>query len=231
MKRFYKKATAGAVDGRYTVLLDGKAIRTPAKAALSIDNKNLAEAVAKEWDSQIDLVKPETMPLMQFAATAIDRVTPQRQKVIEDICAYAGTDLICYRAEHPQDLVRKQSALWDPMVDWAKESLGVVLKVTQGIHHIAQPGEALAAARKHVEELNDLELTALYNLTSMTGSLIIALAIHSNRLSADDAFDISELDETHVIELWGEDKEAAERRHNIKEGMRACEKFLSLCKE
>lgn len=230
MKRFYKSAATGSVGEAYAVLLDGRTIRTPAKAEMLLESPLMAEAIAREWDRQEGEVLPQSMPLMQFAATAIDRVGPQREKVIDDIASYGASDMICYRAEYPEDLVRRQQASWDPMIDWAKQSLNAELKVTAGIQHIEQPAPALTQLRRHVEQCSDLELAALYSMTSLSGSLVVALAIRAGRITADEAFDISELDATHVIERWGEDNEASERRQNIKQGLRAGEEFLTLCR-
>jgi chaperone required for assembly of F1-ATPase len=171
---------------------------------------------------------PASMPLMQAAATVIDRVTTQREKVIDDIAAYGGSDLVCYRATHPEGLVARQRAAWDPMLDWLKNRHGVTLHVAEGVMHIPQPPQSLSALRAVVAAQGDMALAPLYNMTSLCGSLVIALAVLDGHLSADQAFEISELDETHVMEHWGADAEAVKRRENNKESLAASARFLTL---
>ncbi|MDF2367874.1 ATP12 family chaperone protein [Sneathiella sp.] len=228
MKRFYKKVTAEKEGGAYSVQLDGRVIKTPAKAHLRLPTRALAEAIAEEWDAQVTDIDPSSMPLMQAAATAIDRVTPQRDKVIEEIAGYGGTDLVCYRASHPMSLVAKQSAAWDPMLEWIETRHKVTLEACQGIMHIQQPEEALTKMRDVVVAQNDMTLAPLYNITSLCGSLVIALAVLDGHVTAEEAFDISELDETHVMEFWGSDAEAVNRRNNNKKSLAASERFLQL---
>ncbi|MAL79810.1 MAG: ATPase [Sneathiella sp.] len=228
MKRFYKEVTAEERDGGFCVLLDGRMIKTPAKAGLHLPTRALAEAIAAEWDAQGAELVPASMPLMQAAATVIDRVTTQREKVIDDIAAYGGSDLVCYRATHPEGLVARQRAAWDPMLDWLKNRHGVTLHVAEGVMHIPQPPQSLSALRAVVAAQGDMALAPLYNMTSLCGSLVIALAVLDGHLSADQAFEISELDETHVMEHWGADAEAVKRRENNKESLAASARFLTL---
>ena len=228
MKRFYKKVTAEEEGGTYSVRLDGRVIKTPAKVHLHLPTHALAVAIAEEWDAQVTDIDPTAMPLMQAAATAIDRVTPQRDKVIEEIVAYGGTDLVCYRATHPQNLVERQNAAWDPMLEWIEARHRVSLKTCQGIMHIQQPEEALARMRDVVAVQSDMTLAPLYNITSLCGSLVIALAVLDGHITAEEAFEISELDETHVMEFWGSDAEAVKRRTKNKESLAASARFLKL---
>lgn len=228
MKRFYKKVTAEAWDGGFRVLLDGRMIRTPGKAALLLPTQALADAIAAEWDAQGEEIHPASMPLMQTAATAIDRVTPQRERVIDEISAYGGSDLVCYRATHPESLVARQAEAWDPVLAWLRERHGVELKVGEGVMHIPQSPKALATLRSVVAAQTDMVLAPLYNITALAGSLAIALAVLERRLTADQAFEISELDEAYVMETWGTDREAMIRRKNNKESMAASVRFLEL---
>ncbi len=228
MKRFYKKVTAEEEGGTFSVLLDGRRIKTPAKEHLRLPTHALAVAIAEEWDAQVTEIDPTTMHLMQTAATAIDRVTPQRDKVIEEIAGYGGTDLVCYRASHPMSLVAKQSAAWNPMLEWIETRYNVTLKTCQGIMHIQQPEEALTRMRDVVAAQNDMTLAPLHNITSLCGSLVIALAVLDGHITAEEAFEISELDETHVMEFWGSDAEAVDRRNKNKESLAASVRFLKL---
>ncbi|GLQ07748.1 ATP12 family chaperone protein [Sneathiella chinensis] len=231
MKRFYKTAAAGAVDGGYSVFLDGRPLKTPAKSPLVVCSSALAETIAGEWEAQGEKIQPQSMPHMKLAATAIDRVTTQRDHVVEEIAAYGGTDLLCYRAAYPQQLVRKQTAAWDPVLDWLAGRFDVHLKTTTGIAHVQQDPNHLAIMREVVEQQSDLKLSAIHTIVSLTGSLVVTLAVVDGHLDADRAFEISELDETHTIEEWGEDAEAAERRRNNKQTLAAAVEYLNLCEQ
>ncbi|MCR9215244.1 MAG: ATPase [Proteobacteria bacterium] len=228
MNRIYKEVTVEGAGDAYTIQLDGRAIKTPAKSALLLPTRELAKAIAEEWDSQETKIDPASMPLMQAAATAIDRVTPQRKKVIQDIAAYGGTDLVCYRAEYPDSLVAKQSAAWDPLLQWIETRHQITLKTTNSIHHINQEEEALTKMLEIVGLQKDMTLSPLYNITALCGSLVVALAVLDGHVNAEEAFEISELDETHVMEQWGIDAEAMERRKNNKESLAASTRFLEL---
>ncbi|MBE7636785.1 ATPase [Sneathiella sp. P13V-1] len=229
MKRFYKQATSGEVEEGFTVLLDGRAIKTPAKAPLVLPSVALADAIAAEWDAQEEDVAPKTMPLMRYAATAIDRVTPQRQQVIDDLAAYGETDLVCYRATYPEKLVSKQREAWDPLVDWVREAHDAELTVVEGVGYVAQDPKSLQQMKAVLEAQSDLQLAAIHDIVSLSGSLVVSLAVMAGKLDAEEAFEISELDETHVVEEWGEDSEAAERRINNKASLVSAVEFLKLC--
>ncbi|MEQ8250847.1 MAG: ATP12 family protein [Oceanibaculum nanhaiense] len=230
MKRFYKQAgIASATDG-HRVTLDGKPIRTPGKAEMLLPAAALAEAVAAEWQAQGEEIKPDDMPLTQLAATAIDRVAKAREAVIEELVGYAETDLLCYHAEEPEDLIVRQTAAWQPLLDWAAETFEAPFQVTAGIMPARQPEPALRGVRRALETLSDLELTALASLSACCGSLIVALAVRHGRISADEAFLVSQLDESFQIEKWGEDEEARKRRALLMRDIEAASGFLSLCR-
>ena len=229
MKRFFTDVSIKAEGDDYSILLDDRPIKTPAKSPLRLPTKALAEAIADEWDRQQEKIVPATMPLMQSAATAIDRVRPQREKVIADIAAYGATDLVCYRASHPQNLVVRQAEAWDPLLDWIRVRHDVLLNVGAGISHIQQPPESLEKMTAVVVAQKDMTLAPLYNITALCGSLVVALAVLDGHVTGEEAFDISELDETHVMEFWGTDAEAMTRRKNNKESLLASTRFLQLC--
>lgn len=229
MKRFYKQVTTGEVEGGYSVFLDGRPIKTPAKSALVLASRDMAEAIAAEWDRQEEKVDPASMPLMRYAATAIDRVTPQRDQVIDDLSGYGDTDLVCYRAPYPTHLVERQSKAWDPLVEWVHETHSVRLQVITGVGYIPQDPEGLAKLKSVLKAQSDLHLAAIHDIVSLTGSLVVALAVIAGRLEAEEAFEISELDETHVIEEWGEDAESKARRSNNKASLISAVEFLKLC--
>ena len=228
MKRVYKKVAVEAVDGGYRVTLDGKPLHTPARAPLVLPRRALIEAIAAEWDAQIDEIRPATMPVMQLVSTAIDRVMPQRERIAADTAGYAATDLVCYRAELPAELVARQHRIWQPLVDWARREFDAPLTVTVGVMPRQQPVEALQALRRAIDGLDDLELTALQVLTGACGSLVIALALRGGIIDADQAWAASQLDETFQIEKWGEDTEAAKRGQALLTDIRDTARFLAL---
>ncbi len=229
MKRFYKTATTGELNGAFTVLLDERPIKTPAKEELLLPTEKLASAIAEEWESQEDIVKPFTMPAMRYAATAIDRVVPQRDAVIEEIAGFGDTDLVCYRASYPAALVEIQSAAWDPLVEWVAKSHDVKLQVTEGVGYVQQEAAALERMKSVIQAQSNLHLAAIHDVVNLTGSLVITLAVLAREVGAEKAFEISEIDETHVIEQWGEDAEQTKRRSNNKDSLVAAVKFLELC--
>ncbi len=228
LKRFYKEARAAPCEGGFGVRLDGRDIRTPGQAALVLPSARLAEAVAGEWAAQGDRIEPTTMPLMSLACTAIDQVAPNRSAIIGELVSYGESDLLCYRAEHPEALVARQAEIWQPLLDWVALELDAPLRVTSGIRHEPQPETALAALRRSVEALEDFPLTALDCATRASGSLVIALALHRGRLDAEAAFEAAELDATFQIELWGEDPEATRRRAAVLADLAATRRLTDL---
>jgi chaperone required for assembly of F1-ATPase len=227
-KRFYEEVSVAAVDGGYAVRLDGREVRTPAKATLVLPSAGLAEAVAAEWAAQGARLVPASMPLMSLACTAIDQVAPNRAAVIAELLSYAGSDLLCYRAAHPEALVARQAEVWQPLLDWAARDLDAPLRVICGIRHQPQPEDAVAALRQAVEALDDLSLTALDCATRASGSLIVALALHRGRLRPDVAFEAAELDASFQIEAWGEDPEATRRRAAVLADLAAAGRLFAL---
>src|SRR5262245_59113325 len=230
MKRFYKETSVEADDDGWRVLLDGKPMRTPAKAVLVLPTRALAAAIAAEWrevpeKGELDV---SHLPLTRLAATGLDRVTTQRQRVIDDTAKYAASDLLCYRASDPSSRVERQHRSWQPLLDWASERYGARLVVVEGTTFITQPAEAVARLGEAVAAHGDLALSALYNLTHICGSLVIALAVAEGRLPAESAFAAAQLDELYQIERWGEDPIATERHQGIKNDIGAAARFLVL---
>jgi len=229
MKRVYKAVTVvPADDGGWSVALDGRPMRTPAKNPMAVPTQALATAIAAEWNAQQDEIKPTTMPLTRLAATAIDRTSPQRAEIVNDVASYAGTDLLCYRAEHPPALAARQEATWQPLIDWASSRYDAGLAVTAGIIPMPQSPAALRAFAAAVAALDDFRLTGLCNLTAACGSLVIGLAVMEGRLDAAAAFAISQLDETFQIEAWGADAEAMQRRAGLAADIRSTAHFIEL---
>jgi chaperone required for assembly of F1-ATPase len=230
MKRFYRETAVEAGDDGYRVLLDGKPMRTPAKAVLVLPTRALAEAIAAEWRAVPEKaeINATHLPLTRLATTGLDRVATQRERVIEDTAKYAGSDLLCYRASDPASLVERQHRTWQPLLDWAAERYGAQLLVAQGMTFVAQPADALARLREAVAAHDDFALSGLYNLTHISGSLVIALAVAEGHLPADKAFAAAQLDELYQIERWGEDPIATQRHDSIKRDIDAGGRFLAL---
>lgn len=230
MKRFYKETGVDAGDGGFRVLLDGRPMRTPAKAVLVVPTEPLAGAIAGEWRDVPEKaeINVSHLPLTRLAATGIDRVAGQRGRVIDDTAKYAASDLLCYRTTDPASLMQRQGELWQTLLDWAAERYDARLAVTSGTTFVAQPHGALAALRGAVTAHGDLALSALYNLTHVAGSLVIALAVSEGRLSAADAFTAAQLDELFQIERWGEDPIATQRHDGIRRDLEAGARFLAL---
>lgn len=229
MRRFYKEAAATPAEGGYAVALDGRVMRTPARKPLVLPTEALARAIAAEWQAQGETLERDAMPLTQLACTALDRVAANRSVVIEEVVGYARTDLVCYRASHPVELVRRQAAGWEPLFAWIERRFGATLVATEGIAPVEQREDAIAALRRHLEGLGDLSLAALYSATQAAGSLVIALALIEGRVDAEAAFDLAQLDETFQIERWGEDAEMTARRRSLAAQLAASAAFVRLC--
>ena len=233
MKRFYKETAVDAGDGGFRVLLDGRPMRTPAKTPLVVPTEGLAAAIAREWHDipETAEINVSYLALTRLAATGLDRVGSQRGRVIDDTAKYGGSDLLCYRATDPASLVQRQNELWQPLLDWAAERYGARLALATGTTFVAQPHGALAALRGAVASHGDFALSALYNLTHTSGSLVIALAVSEGRLSGADAFTAAQLDELFQIERWGADSLATQRHEGIQRDLEACARFLALLGE
>lgn len=227
-KRFYRHAeVAPAVDG-YTVVLDGRGVRTPAGAPLVTPALAVAAAVAEEYLAQGDVISPLTMPTTRLLATAIDRIQPLRERFIEQLATYAESDVLCYRACEPEDLVARQEACWQPLLDWAAREYGADFAVTRGIMPVRQPREAIDAVRAAVTALSDAELTVLSSAVQACRSVVVGLALVRGRIGADEAFAVAELDESFQIERWGETEDAGERRRRVLGDLRAAASYLDL---
>jgi len=225
MKRFYSDVSVGQGN---TVLLDGKPIKTPARATLVLPTRALAEAIAEEWRGLGEEILPAAMPLTKFANTAIDRVVGREGEVVDQIMAYTN-DLVCYRAAAPAELAARQHAQWDPLLDWAAGRYAPLTTGT-GIAHIKQSNEALAAYRAAVAAYDAFALTALHTAATATGSLVLALALAEGRLDAQEAFALSRLDETFQSEKWGADAEAERRAGTVLAELQAATRFMELAR-
>lgn len=228
-KRFYKAVAVAEGEGPFfRILLDGKAARTPCKAALALPTRALAEAVAAEWEAQGERMNPLAMPLTRLVNSAIDGVRGREREVRADICKYAATDLVCYRAPGPEELVRRQAEAWDPVLAWARQALGARLVTAQGIVPVAQPPASGGAIEKALAELEAFALTAHHVMTTLTGSALLPLAHARGQLSAEQAWTAAHIDEDWQIGQWGWDVEAKARRDRRWAEMRAASRLLQL---
>jgi chaperone required for assembly of F1-ATPase len=215
MKRFYKIVDVAPAPGGFAVLLDGRPVKTPARNALVLPTQELARAIAAEWHGQGEDVIATSMPLLRLTNTIIDGVASNREAVIDAILRFGENDLLCYRAHQPPDLARRQREAWDPLLDWARRRLGARMTVADGLTHIDQTPDAIAALREALAAHDAFTLGALHVIASITGSVVLALAVAERRLTGAAAFELSRIDETYQAEKWGEDAEAIKRATNL----------------
>jgi len=203
-------------------------VKTPARTPLKVPTRALAEAMAEEWERQGKEIDPRSMWFTRLANTAIDRVTPRRDAVIDEIVSFAGTDLLCYRADKPAGLVERQSSSWDVLLEWAARKFGILFHVTTGVMHVKQEGASLQKVRAAISGLDDFTLAGLHNAVTLTGSFILGLALASGRLNADEAFEAAHIDERWQAELFGEEEEEAERLNLRLSDLRDTARFMAL---
>ena len=209
MKRFWKAATVSIAEDGWQVLLDERPVRTPAKRPCIVPIEAMADEIAAEWDAQTDSVNPMSMPLTRAASTCLDRVAPEMPAVRANVAGYGETDLLCYRAPHPEPLVMRQAEAWDPWLDWSAAALGAPLNVGTGVMHVAQREQSLTNLSLAVETCGPWTLTALSELVTISGSLVLGLAVQRGSLPAAEAWQLSRIDEDWNIDEWGEDADAA----------------------
>jgi len=210
-KRFYDQVTTVNSSDGFAVKLDRKPVRTPAGRVLAAPALTLAQAIAAEWDAQRDHIDPASMPLTRLANAIIDSVHDRPAPVTAEVEKYLASDLVCYRASSPPGLAAQQARHWDPLLDWAIQMLGARFAVGEGVVHVAQPEAALAAARAAIPT-DPWRLGAVYAVTTLTGSALIALALSRGRLTAEQAWQTAHVDEDWNMEQWGRDELALERR-------------------
>lgn len=227
-RRFWKRAETRAVDGGWEVALDDRPVRTPGKLSLILPTETLAGAIAAEWDAQTEVIDPTSMPLTRAANSAIEKVAPQFAGVAAMLSGYGGTDLLCYRADWPEALVQMQAEGWDPLIDWAATELQAPLRITHGVIPVEQPRESLDRLHGEVEALDIFGLTALHDLVTLPGSLILGLAVIRGRITARQAHELSRIDETYQSSQWGHDAEAEEMAAARGEAITMAENLWSL---
>ena len=207
-KRFWTEATVATHTDGFTVRLDDRPVKTPAKADLVVPTRALAQAIADEWNAQEGEVRPQNMPMTRAANAALDKVRSQHAEVASLIAAYGDADLICYRAEAPDTLVSRQKAAWDPLLDWINQRFDIRLRVATGVMHVPQTATDLERLAKGVHAMDDYTLTAFHDLVGLSGSLAIGFAALDHWKPVADLWRLSRVDELWQQELWGEDEEA-----------------------
>ena len=231
MKRFWKNAAAVALDRAWTVELDGKPLRTPAREPLAVPTEALARAIAGEWNAAPEEFGSGTMPLTGLANAAIDRVAPDTTAFAAGLAQYGESDLTCYRAETPQALVRQQEEAWDPLLAWGRRRFDVDFRTTCGIIHVAQPDATTARLAHAVAALDAFRLAGLSPLVTIGGSLLAALAVLEGAVTAADAWDAVTVDDRWQLDQWGSDAEAEERLQNRHRDFLSAADFLELLKD
>jgi len=227
-KRFYKDVSVEAQASLHRVLLDGKPIKTPGGALLALPSEALAQAIAEEWRAQDPLIRPETMMLTKLANTAIDRVVPHPGGAREQLLTIAASDVICYRAESPSDLVLRQTLAWDPLLTWVVERFGATLHSANGLAFVEQTPSAIAALESALAEHDAFALAALYAAAALCGSLVIALALSDRTLNAEGAFAAANLDRIYQAERWGWDEQASAKAAAERAELNQISRFLEL---
>lgn len=226
-RRFYEHAAAKPHEGGFALFLDGKVVKTPGRKPLAVVSRAVADALAAEWEGQGAEVDPSTMPVTRIVNSAIDHVAGEMAAVRAEIVKYAGTDLICYRAEAPEGLIAAQAAAWDPLVTWAREKFGARFILAAGVVPIRQDESAVAAIDHAVADFDALRLSALSTATTLTGSAVIALAVATGRLSVEEAWAVAHVDEDWQMAQWGRDEAAILVRALRWREMAAAELILS----
>ena len=229
-KKFYETAGVGKVDEGFAVLLDDRAVKTPARNTLAAPNEALAFAMAQEWIDQDEVINPFTMPLTRLAHVAIDNMAQHRQAAGMEIAKYASTDLLCYRAEETE-LATRQAKAWTRYLDWAANALDARFEVTEGVIAVEQPHGSIEALRRHALALDDWRLTGLSSAIPILGSAILGFALLEAEETGEALFTASRVDESYQIERWGEDHEAAEAAANKKRDLLAIERLFRILDE
>jgi chaperone required for assembly of F1-ATPase len=228
MKHFYKEVSVQAEDAGLAIRLDGRPVRTPARAPLALPSPQLAAAVAEEWRSQGEDIDPRSMPLTGLSNAAIDRVAPDPAAFAVPLAAYAGADLLCYRADAPPLLIAREAEAWDPLLAWARGRYDVTFEVVNGLVHKPQPEATVQRLAAALSARSAFALAAMSPLVTIGGSLVVALALAEGRIGAQDAFDVTHLDELWQAEKWGEDALATQAREARRDDFLAAARFLSL---
>ena len=228
MKRFWKDVTVEPEDDRWAIRLDGRAVKTPARALLSVPTPALAEGIADEWRAVETEIDPRAMPLTGLSNAAIDRVAPNKEAFAEGLARYAEADLACYRAEGPQRLTDRQEQQWDSLLGWARRRYDVDFATTTGLMHVAQPRATVERLAHAVATLDAFRLAGLSSLATTSGSLVAALAVAEKAISPEQGWEAVTVDERWQAEQWGADSEAEVALQNRERDFLAAARFLEM---
>jgi chaperone required for assembly of F1-ATPase len=207
-KRFWKTSATVETDGGYKIELDGRPVKTPAKALLVLPTAEMAAAVASEWDAQEGKINPLSMPVTRGANASIDKVATQKDEVVNMLAAYGDSDLLCYRAVGPEELLALQIAQWDPLLAWAQSTYGISFKSREGVMHVPQDPRNVVRLTAELAQMTPFQIAAAHDLISLSGSLVIALAVTKTHLTAENGWAVSRVDEEWQFAQWGEDEDA-----------------------
>jgi chaperone required for assembly of F1-ATPase len=224
-KRFYETASITESAVGFAIVLDGKSVRTPSRQPLVAFKREIAQAIADEWNAQVDIIDPTTMPLTRLANSVIAAVVDQVDAVAEDIAKYFQSDLLFYRAAHPEALVAREAEHWDPVLFWARDTLGAHFILAEGVMHVRQPDQAVAAAKAALPA-DPWAVAALHVVTTVTGSALLALALMHGVRNVDQVWAAAHVDEDWNIEQWGADAEVMARRTARLQDLRAAARVL-----
>ncbi len=227
-KRFWKTAGTVTRDAGFGVELDGRSVNTPNKTPLIVPTSAMADAIAAEWDAQSENIDPLSMPVTRSANSALDKVAPQQAEVIAMLAEYGDSDLLCYRAAGPVELISKQAAEWDAVLDWAAGEFGSKLNVGEGVMHVPQDAGLLENLHAEVASYDNFALVGAHDLISISGSLVLALAVMRDAISVEDAWRKSRVDEHWQVSQWGEDDEAMATEALKKEAFLHADRFYRL---
>jgi chaperone required for assembly of F1-ATPase len=228
VKRFWTKVDALSQADGWGIALDGRPVKTPARAPLILPNAPLAEAIAAEWQGVAGEVDPRVMPLTGLANAAIDRIAPDRQAFAAGLARYAEADLTCYRADAPEALIERQAQRWDPLLGWARRRYDVDFATVCGVTHVPQPQATVDRLSHEVSALDAFRLAGLSSLVTIGGSLVAALAVIEKAVAVDDAWAAVTLDEQWQLEQWGADAEAEKALEGRRSDFYAGARFLDL---
>ena len=226
MRRFYKKVEKVKNDDGWEIFLDDKSIKTPFRQTLVLPTIELAENIVLEWEGQGSEIDPLSMPLTGYAYSAIDRSQPMENQLIEQICAYAQSDVLCYRVEKPIDLAERQEAEWQPILDWLSSSRGINLRVTSGINQVEQEPTVLEFVKRNVSSFDQYQLTGLHAVTISSGSVVLALALIDKFIDFEKILELSSLEELYQMEKWGRDIETIQRHDALRQEIYNADRFM-----
>ena len=228
MKRFYEQVTIENADTGFVIFLDNRSVRSPAKSVVAVPTRTVAEAMQAEWAAVKDTIQPENMPIYSMAVTVIDRVTPQRHALSDELASYLRDDVLRYRSINDIDLATRQTELWNPWLDWAALDFGLVLETTAGLMPLSANADMEKRLADHLSPLTDWQFGCLYRAAILSGSVILGLAFQTGQITAGDIFQTAFLEELYQNSIWGVDKEAKDRQSAIRTEFKDIERFMNM---